>query len=98
MLGPKRSSPEKFKEEGGGIVIKRSVNVLFVVMLAAALVAFTGCTEKSPESEPAVSEPAAGAGEEISNETTVNESCEVEYTKFTSCDGDGIEPELGSEG
>ena len=67
-------------------------------MLAAALVAFTGCTEKSPESEAAASEPGAGAGEEISNQTTVNESCEEDYMKFTSCPPEEIEPELDSEG
>jgi len=66
-------------------------------MLALALVAFTGCTEKSPESEPAVSDSGGDGGEEISNET-VNESCEVGYTKFTSCDADEIEPDVGSEG
>jgi hypothetical protein len=67
-------------------------------MLAVALVAFAGCTEKPAESEPAGSEPAAGAGEEVSNETTVNESCEDDYTKFTACPADEIEPKLDSKG
>ncbi|HPJ30510.1 MAG TPA: hypothetical protein PLZ42_03880 [Methanothrix sp.] len=67
-----------------------------MVMLAAALVAFTGCTERSPESEPAVSEPDSVAGEEILNET-VNESCEEDYMKFTSCPPEEIEPDLSSE-
>lgn len=62
-----------------------------------ALVAFAGCTEKSPESEVAGSESAAGAEEEVSNETTVNASCEVEYTKFTTCPADEIEPKLDSK-
>ncbi|GEM_PF-691823 len=74
------------------------INVLCVVMLAVALVAFAGCTEKQPESEAAGSEPAAGAEEEVSNETTVNESCEEEYTKFTICPADEIEPKLDSKG
>ena len=67
-------------------------------MLAVALVAFAGCTEKQPESEAAGSEPAAGAGEEFSNETTVNDSCEDDYTKFTACPADEIEPKIDSKG
>jgi len=74
------------------------MNVLFVVMLAAALVAFTGCTEKSSDSEAAGSEPAADAEMEFTSETTVNESCEEVYTKFTACPADEIEPELDSKG
>ncbi len=69
-----------------------------MVMLAVALVAFAGCTEKPPESEAARSEPVAGAEEEFSNETTVNESCEEGYTKFTICPSDEIEPKLDSKG
>ncbi len=70
----------------------------FLMMLALALVAFSGCAEKSSESEPAALRFGSGcSGEEISNET-VNESCEDDYTKFTSCDADGIEPDVGSEG
>jgi hypothetical protein len=67
-------------------------------MLAVALVAFAGCTEKSPESEAEGSGAATGAEEELSNETTVNESCEDYYTKFTICPADEIEPKLDSKG
>lgn len=67
-------------------------------MLAVALVAFAGCTEKSPESEAAGSVPESGAEEDLSNETTVNESCEDYYTKFTICPADEIEPKLDSKG
>jgi hypothetical protein len=67
-------------------------------MLAAALVAFAGCAEKSTESEAAVSGPESGSEEEFSGETMVNESCEDDYTKFTICPADEIEPKLDSKG
>jgi hypothetical protein len=66
-------------------------------MLAAALAAFAGCTEKSTEPQAVGSGPEAGA-EVFSNETTVNESCVDEYTKFTACPADEIEPKLDSKG
>ncbi len=66
-------------------------------MLAAALVAFAGCAEKPTDSE-AGSGPAADSEEEFSTETMVNESCEDEYTKFTICPADEIEPKLDSNG
>ena len=65
-------------------------------MLAAALVAFAGCAEKS--TEPEASGPESGSEEEFSTETMVNESCEDEYTKFTICPADEIEPKLDSNG
>lgn len=69
-----------------------------MVMLAAALVAFAGCAERSTEPEASSSAPESGSGEEFSGETMVNESCEEEYTKFTICPADEIEPKLDSEG
>ena len=66
-------------------------------MLAAAFVAFAGCAEKSTDQKAAASGPEAGA-EVFSNETTVNESCEDEYTKFTACPAGEIEPDLDSKG
>jgi hypothetical protein len=62
-------------------------------MLAAALAVFAGCAEKSTDQKATASGP-----EEFSNESTVNESCEDEYTKFTACPADEIEPELDSGG
>ncbi|HOO53397.1 MAG TPA: hypothetical protein PLY09_00610 [Methanothrix sp.] len=66
-------------------------------MLAAAFVAFAGCAEKSTEEKAAASGTEAGA-EGFSNETAVNESCEDEFTKFTVCPADEIEPKLDSKG
>ena len=66
-------------------------------MLAAAFVAFAGCAEKSTEETAACSGPEAGAEEEFSGETMVNESCEDEFTKFTACPAGEMEPELDSK-
>jgi hypothetical protein len=66
-------------------------------MLTVAFVAFAGCAEKATEPQSMGSGPEAGS-EEFSNETTVNESCEDEYTKFTACPADEMEPKLDSKG
>lgn len=67
-------------------------------MLAAALVAFAGCAERSTEPENSGPAPETISGEELSGETTVNESCEDEFTKFTACPAEEIEPKLDSNG
>lgn len=71
----------------------RSVSMIIALMMAAALVAFSGCAERSTGPEAGEEATFAGTGDGPSNET-VEEACEDDYTKVTVCPADEIEPDL----
>lgn len=71
----------------------RSVSMIIALMMAAALVALSGCAERSTGPEAGEDGAIAASGDGFSNET-VEEACEDDYTKVTVCPADEIGPDL----